>query len=179
MSGCHEGAVRVADRDGVGGWAKIEDGCIDGTEVGSTASVGNSGGGNVGRTGRQGRTYRLKGRGRRREQARGGYTFTGATIYRLPSLSRTRWGSASGATHDGVVAAHEVVGNGGILVAGRFAVAGNTGVRVVFFPYRESSNSTWGRRNQQERNTGGGAAGGGVGVPGGWRVPASCWAAPA
>jgi len=64
MGGCHEGAVRIVDCDGVGCWAKIEDGCIYGTEVGGTAGVGNSGGGNVWRTGRQGRTYRLRGRGR-------------------------------------------------------------------------------------------------------------------
>jgi hypothetical protein len=31
MCGCHEGAIWVADHDGVGGWAKIEDGSINGT----------------------------------------------------------------------------------------------------------------------------------------------------
>jgi hypothetical protein len=50
MSGCHEGAIWVADGDRVGGWAKIEDGSIDGTEVGCAAGDSNSGGGNVGRT---------------------------------------------------------------------------------------------------------------------------------
>jgi hypothetical protein len=66
----------------------------------------------------------LRDRGGWRKQARGCYTFTGAITYRLPSLSLTRRGSASGAAaHDRVVAPHEVVGGGGILVAGSFAIA--------------------------------------------------------
>jgi hypothetical protein len=58
-----------------------------------------------------------------------------ATIYyRLPSLSLTRGGVVTivAAAHDGVVAPHEVVGGGGILVAGSFAAARHASMRAVY-----------------------------------------------
>ena len=41
MCGIHDGAVRVCDADRIGGWAAIDDMCVDSTKVRSTAAIGN------------------------------------------------------------------------------------------------------------------------------------------
>jgi hypothetical protein len=45
MSGSQERAIWCADSDGVEGGALVEDGGIDGAEMGSAANISNGGGG--------------------------------------------------------------------------------------------------------------------------------------